>query len=129
MRSKAIDDTRWIPAWGHDRIYNMIAHRPDWCISRQRVWGVPIPALDCKACGQPVLTKALTDRAASVFEEHSADAWYERPIEEFVPEGLACTSCGGTEFEREAKHSRRVVRLGIEPRGGAADDGGLPLAG
>jgi isoleucyl-tRNA synthetase len=97
----AIDATRWIPSWGRDRIYNMIANRPDWCISRQRVWGVPIPALDCKACGTPVLTKDLTDRAADVFEKHGADAWYERPIEEFVPEGLACASCGGHEFERE----------------------------
>src|SRR5262245_40224943 len=99
---EAIDRTRWIPAWGHDRIYNMIAHRPDWCISRQRAWGVPIPAVDCKTCGQPILTRPLTDRTAAVFEEHGADAWYERPIEEFLPEGLTCDHCGGQAFEREA---------------------------
>src|SRR5205814_9948213 len=91
----------WIPAWGRDRIYNMIAQRPDWCISRQRSWGVPIPALMCTSCQTPILTKALTDRAGEVFEAHSADAWYERPIEEFVPEGLTCGVCGGRSFERE----------------------------
>jgi isoleucyl-tRNA synthetase len=97
----AIDQTRWIPTWGRDRIYNMIANRPDWCISRQRTWGVPIPALDCTSCGAPVLTKDLTDRAATVFEAHGADAWYERPLEDFVPAGLTCASCGGRQFERE----------------------------
>jgi isoleucyl-tRNA synthetase len=99
---EAIDrDVKWIPAWGRDRIYNMIANRPDWCISRQRAWGVPIPAVDCAKCGEAILTRELVDRAAGVFDTYGADAWYERPIEEFIPPGLTCPSCGGTTFERE----------------------------
>ena len=98
----AIDsEVRWIPAWGHDRIFNMVTNRPDWCISRQRAWGVPITAVDCTKCGEAVITAALVDQAARIFEQYGADAWYERPTAEFIPPGLACPSCGGTEFERE----------------------------
>ncbi len=100
--SAAIDqDVKWIPSWGRDRIYNMVNSRPDWCISRQRAWGVPIPAVDCTTCGEAILTAAIVDKAAAVFDVYGADAWYERPLEEFLPDGLTCPACGGKTFDRE----------------------------
>ena len=97
----AITQVEWFPAWGEERIHNMLANRPDWCISRQRSWGVPIPAVDCRECRTAVLTTALTDRVAAVFAEHGADTWYERDIKEFLPPDLRCPKCGSGEFERE----------------------------
>ena len=97
----AIDGVHWIPAWGRDRIHNMVALRPDWCISRQRSWGVPIPAVNCTACQTPILTTDLVERASQVFDQYGADAWYERPMAEFVPGSLTCPNCGGRAFDRE----------------------------
>ncbi len=105
LRARALDAVgrlQWVPAWGEERIHGMVENRPDWCISRQRSWGVPIPALVCTRCQEALLTPALALRAAGVFEEHGADAWYERDIEEFLPPGLSCPRCGGTAFERES---------------------------
>jgi isoleucyl-tRNA synthetase len=104
LREKAlaeIDRIGWIPPWGRDRLYGMISTRPDWCLSRQRDWGVPIVALFCEACGAEYISRALCEHVAAIFEREGADAWFTRPVADLVPPGTRCGRCGGTEFRRE----------------------------
>jgi isoleucyl-tRNA synthetase len=96
-----IDRVRWVPEWGRERIWGMIATRPDWCISRQRAWGVPMVALFCEGCDTPLLSRALCDHVAELFEHEGADAWFSRPVADLVPAGTACGACDRTTFRRE----------------------------
>jgi isoleucyl-tRNA synthetase len=98
---EAIGEVKWLPAWGEERIRNMIATRPDWCISRQRLWGVPIPAFYCKGCDEILLRADLVRHVAGIFEEETADAWYAREAGDLLPAGFACPKCKGTDFDKE----------------------------
>ncbi|MDR0913945.1 MAG: isoleucine--tRNA ligase [Oscillospiraceae bacterium] len=98
----AINTVEWLPAWGKDRITNMVRERKDWCISRQRKWGVPIPIFFCKDCGKPYINKDAMLRVSDLFREEGSDAWYTHTAEEILPGGTTCPACGGTGFEKES---------------------------
>ncbi len=97
---EAIDEVKWLPASGRNRIYSMVENRSDWCISRQRTWGVPIPVFYCQSCQKPLMTAESMGNVASIFEKEGSDAWWTRSASELLGEGIKC-QCGGSEFEKE----------------------------
>jgi isoleucyl-tRNA synthetase len=97
----AIDQVKWIPHWGRERIYGMIENRPDWCVSRQRAWGVPIAVFYCESCGGILLDRDIMENVYRLFEAHGADAWFEKDTAELLPANLTCPECGSRSFVKE----------------------------
>ncbi len=96
-----IKRVKWIPDWGETRIYNMVRDRGDWCISRQRSWGVPIPIFYCQGCNHEIITDETIDHLYHIFKKEGSDAWFARTEEELLPEGFSCPQCGGKQFKKE----------------------------
>ncbi len=97
----ACDNIQWHPAWGKERMISMIAERNDWCISRQRKWGVPIPIFYCDECGADIVTPETIKRVSDLFREHGSNIWFDKTADELVPEGFVCPKCGGVHFSKE----------------------------
>jgi isoleucyl-tRNA synthetase len=104
LRTRTLEEikhVKWDPAWGEERLANMMATRPDWCISRQRVWGVPIAVFLCENCGKPLNDKAINRKVVELFARSGADAWFTSESDTILPPGTKCPHCAGTKFEKE----------------------------
>lgn len=99
---KAVEESKWIPSWGENRIHNMIADRHDWCISRQRVWGVPLPIFYCEKCNEHIINEETINAIKDLFAQEGSDAWWAKTAEEILPQGFACPKCGHTHFRKES---------------------------
>ena len=97
----ACEEVKWLPVWGKERMGAMIRERADWCISRQRRWGLPIPVFYCETCGKPVCTDESIEAVASLFEKEGSNAWFDREAADILPDGFVCPHCGGTSFSKE----------------------------
>ncbi len=129
------DGLSWNPEWGHDRMVAMIRERADWCISRQRHWGLPIPVFYCSDCGKPVCTPETIDKVSKLFGEHGSNVWFDREAAELLPEGFTCPHCGGVHFTKETDtldgwfDSGSSHRAALEKYPGAAWPADLYLEG
>ncbi len=104
LKQRALDEikkVRWIPPWGEERMVNMVSARPDWCISRQRSWGVPIPAFYCHDCGHVLADDKIANRAADIFSKEGSNSWFIKKAEDFLPPGAECPKCGSKKFNKE----------------------------